>query len=192
MSEMYPFADGDRFKERNTYFYTPYGGNEFLVAWQDDRSAVLAVLPDPSEPKVGRTVEIPEPGPVETLSLLNAVHGALKSADTNNTALKEWLAKLVQKFEVTKRIHRAYNSNFKAINPVEHRDHRLYVLLAGVFELAYEQFGDLRYLNAFLKCLDTLCSVADQLGELDQAHLAWLIGRERVHVDAVAISVSER
>ena len=62
----------------------------------------------------------------------------------------------------------------------------------GVFEAAYGVTQDLVYLNALLKCVDTLCSVQDLLGEDGRARLAWLIGREGAHIEALTEKVARR
>ncbi len=40
----YPYARGDLLHERNTYYYTPYHGRQFLDAWRAARNDVLANL----------------------------------------------------------------------------------------------------------------------------------------------------
>ena len=41
----YPYSQGDRLEERNTYFYSQYHGAAFFPVWQASRQAALAHLP---------------------------------------------------------------------------------------------------------------------------------------------------
>lgn len=193
MSEsLYPFADGDRLEDRNTYFYTPYGGIAFLDAWRRRRKEALAGLPAATPPPIGRGERLPEPGPVETAALLDGLFAALESKGAETPAVRHWLDELVKKFEVTKRMHVAYDARFQAVDRGRYRDFGLYVRLAEVLEAAYAGTGDLVFLNAMLKCIDTLSSACGRLATDDGARLAWLIERERLHVDALEGAIRSR
>lgn len=186
----YSFADGDRLEDRNTYFYTPFGGEAFLEAWRNQRENALAALPQPSAPEGPLGGELPRTPPVNTETLLKGLLGALAQDKAETPAVRDWLQKLVKKFEVNKRIHPEYDVQFRAVDRTAHSDLRLYILLAEVFELAHRRTKDLTFLNAFLKCLDTLCSVKERLPEQSRARLAWLIRQEGGHVRALADTLS--
>ena len=123
---------------------------------------------------------------VETDALLENLFAALAQGRIEDALVHERLDQLVKKFEVTKRIHRAYGSSFRAQDAADHKDPARYLRLAEVFEAAYAAKGGLPYLNALLKSMDTLSTLAGQLSEIEQSRLAWLAGRERLHVRAVA------
>ena len=191
----YPFADGNRLEDRNTYFYVPYGGEDFMASWRGQRDAARAGLPDPADPATGGDgggEKVPEAGPVTTTDLLEALHGALAAGRTEDPAVRGWLGKLIRKFEVTKRIHPGYDAGFRALERNDYGDLSLYVRLAEVFEAAFAQSQDLIFLNLLLKCLDSLCSVKDRLSEEEQARLARLIGCEGGHVHTLQEAVSSR
>lgn len=188
----YPFADGDRLEDRNTYFYVPYGGKDFMAAWRRQRDTALADLPEPADPEIGGGEKVPEAGPVTTTDLLEALHGALAGGRAGDTAVQGWLEKLVKKFEVTKHIHPEYDAAFRALDRNAYGDLSLYVRLVEVFEAAFAQSRDLIFLNLLLKCLDSLCSVKDRLSEEEQARLARLIGCEDGHVRTLQEAVSSR
>jgi hypothetical protein len=121
---------------------------------------------------------------IETDVLLDHLFAAAGNGGAEEGSCRDWLAQLVKKFEVTKRIHRAYGPSFRAIDPADHKDLNRYLRLAEVFETAYAADKGLPYLNLLLKCMDTLSSLADQLTEDGRARLAGLIQRERRHIDA--------
>lgn len=181
--DLYPYASGSLLVDRNTYFYTKYGGPAFLDAWRRQRSATLAILPDSGPAPSGNArSNIGRDSAVETVDLLEHLFANMKG-DSRKVEVGEWLARLVKKFETTKRIHEAYDERFRAVDRGRFGDRGLYVRLAEVFEAAYATHGDLQYLNVLFKCIDTLCSFADRLDEGQGARLAALIGRELFHVE---------
>ena len=182
----YPYASGDLLEDRYTYFYSHYAGRPFLDAWRAERDAVLAALPEPAPPPPGSPhPDIGRAVPVDTDRLLDHVFHALTGGDADDE-VADWLDRLVKKFEVTKRIHRAYGPGFRAIDPDDHRLMGRYVRLAEVFDAAWTGRGELTYLNALLKCMDTLAALHDRLDAAERARLARLLARERAHVEALA------
>lgn len=186
MADDYPYASGNPLEERNTYFYTPYGGRSFLDAWKRHRDAVRASLPPAAPPPSTRRT--PEPGGevLDTGTLLDYLHGAVQANRAGATNVRLVLERILGKFEVFKRIHGAYTETYRAVDPQDFRDLTLYVRLAEVLEAAYEATGKTPFLNALLKCVDTLSALAASLPPDEQARLAWLIGRERAHVVTLA------
>jgi len=81
----------------------------------------------------------------------------------NPDVLQNILDQIVKRFEVSKRIHVIYTANFHPLEKENFHDLSLYVFAAEIFEKAYSCSKKLTYLNALLKCLDTLCAVSDQL-----------------------------
>jgi hypothetical protein len=184
MSPKYPYAKGALLDDRNTYFYSTYGGSDFLQAWASDRDNALTIT---ASPPPGDAIEVPDLGrPVLTATLLESLINAMANNTPPNARARAWLSKLVQKFEVTKRVHEAYDDNFKAVERKNHRDLALYLRLAEVFEQAFSTTNMLPYLNALLKVLDTLCALRVGLSKSDRARLSNLIVRERTHVIALA------
>ncbi|CDL00647.1 conserved protein of unknown function [Magnetospirillum gryphiswaldense MSR-1 v2] len=176
----YPYASGALLDQRNTYFYSVYGGRAFLSDWQAVRALVL-VAPA-AHPPAPRPVTLPShPMAVDTGDLLEAVMAAPAVE-----AARPWLDELVKKFEVTKRIHQAYDQHFRAVDPTSFRDLALYVRLAEVFEAAYAMLGQLPLLNALLKVIDTLSAVLADLNMEQRARVALLALREREHVNALS------
>ncbi len=181
MSDKYPYASGSLLDERHTYFYSRYGGAAFLQAWLDDRLSADTANPAPAPQATGRPLP-PLGAPVETAALLEALMAALQSDASIGDDANAWLRALVRKFEVTKRIHGAYDARFRAMDKADHRDLALYVRLAEVFERAYTVTGKLPFLNALLKIMDTLCAVRDGMSPEQRARLSTLVARERIAV----------
>lgn len=181
MAHDYPYARGDLLHERNTYYYTPYHGRQFLGTWRAARNDVLANLPAPAAAAPPAHAAAVSAGVAhgDTRVLLEC---ALAARDKKACALLE---KFVKKFEITKRIHESYDADFRAVNGSAFLRVDLYVRAAELFEVGFCETGDLRYLNVLLKCLDTLSVVTDDLKQDDQARLARLIQREREHVETL-------
>lgn len=182
----YPFAYGDLLAQPITYFYSAYAGKPFLSAWRGQRDSVLRRAPAPSPAPEATLAILTHADTVETASLLEFVFHALSQKTSLDSEAANWLARLVHKFEVFKRVHDAYRSGFRAVNRNDHKTLNHYLRLAEVFDLAWNRMGHMVYLNALLKIMDTLCSVYDQLSREEQARLATLIHAERQYIDDVA------
>ena len=108
-NNLYPFTAGNRLEDRNTYFYTPFNGQEFVNAWMDNRERTLAALE--VEPEIidfmphGSLSDISFP--VNTSTLMSVLMNALVEKNDLET-LYAIINKLLQRFEVTKRIHSSY------------------------------------------------------------------------------------
>lgn len=186
----YPYASGDLLEDRHTYFYSEYAGRPFLDAWRTQRDGLLGKLPEAADPPAGKEDAASLEGDViETDVLLDHLFAVAGNGAAGEGRCRDWLVQLVKKFEVTKRIHRAYGPSFRAIDPADHKDLNRYLRLAEVFEIAYAADKGLPCLNLLLKCMDTLSSFADQLTEDGRARLAGLIVRERRHIDGLAKSL---
>jgi len=72
--------------------------------------------------------------------------------------VKNWIDKLVQKFEVTKRIYTTYPSILKK-GCGAYDDMTVYALLTLLLALYYGKRGNLKHLNTVIKLNDLLCSV---------------------------------
>jgi hypothetical protein len=153
-----------------------------------DRQAALDALGRPVDaaPDPTRATEPGEHGLVtaELLELLYAAHQ--RGSDDEVRRVRPWLELLVQRFEVTKRVHNAYGPDRRAVNKEEYRDLGLYVRFAEVLEAAYRRTGMLPCLNALLKCLDTLCAGRRELPAACGARVARLVLAERELVAELA------
>ena len=188
-SATYPYASGNLLVSRNTYFYSAYGGHAFLDGWMAQRGGVLAALPSAAReaPASLGPAEAPGAEGAETARLLEYLLRALgASRGSIPEDVAAWLARMIQRFEVTKRIHDAYGPDFRARDREAYRAIRLYLRFAEVVEDAYRCGGSLPCLNALLKCLDTLSALHFELDAGEAARLARLILAERRHVADLA------
>jgi hypothetical protein len=173
---VYPYSQGDRLNERNTYFYSEYRGPAFLDAWCASRNAALASLPGPLPLQL--KAAMPQTTAYDAAQLL----GELSSTRAEHALVD----RLLQRFEVSKRIYRKYDQDLRAIRDSGYDDLDLYLLFAGLCLQSQQRPAPLRFLNALLKVLDTLIAAREQLCPEQAAQLAWLIGEERAWVQRIA------
>lgn len=173
----YPYADGDLLEQRNTYFYSRYEGRAFLAAWCRQRAGVAAL------PAAGSSESAAGSRPTDRL--LDDLKGALSTRSTD-TGARQILDRLVQRFEVSKRLHGEYSADWRPVDPADYHKLERYLCFGEVLELAWTAWAALPYLNALLKCLDTLTALAGRLDVGQRLRLESLIGREKMHVAALA------
>ena len=149
----YPYASGDLLENRNTYFYTPFGGQAFLDAWRQQRSAMHSAC-------IAHSVTTTPPvDDAPIVQRLRTLWTALRADDAPTADDRNTLDRILQRFEVSKRLHDDYTAAWRPVDPSRYHGLERYLLLAEVLGLAAASTGDLRYLNGLLKCLDTLTSM---------------------------------
>ena len=94
---------------------------------------------------------------VRTQDLLNALISALLIRGTKADT-KIWLDRLVQRFEVTKKLYETYQPSFRKGEDSSTKV-RLYWLFALALSLYYLKYNEIKYLSALLKICDLLCSL---------------------------------
>ena len=98
---------------------------------------------------------------VTTSDLLQAIVASqLINAQESN--IKEWLDRLVQRFEVTKKLYESYPPGFRkgeGANTLV----RLYWMFALALCLSYARTTGFKYLSTLLKVCDLLCSLPDEV-----------------------------
>lgn len=174
---IYPYAHGDLLETRNTYFYTPFQGKPFLEAWETQRSGVLSAPVPPGTDSTSAAIRKP------TDLLLDSLHAAI-SRDPNAGPWPD-LDRLLQRFEVTKRLHGEYNAHWRPCDPADYTSLSRYLRFAEVLELAYGATGALPHLNGLLKCMDTLSALQTRLLPDAKERLNALIVKERGHVQGL-------
>jgi methionyl-tRNA formyltransferase len=176
----YPYASGELLENRNTYFFSPFQGEAFLAAWRKSRDDAAADLSQPAAAFTGPN----QPAPTATEHLLRQVLTDLALPVRRPSALQV-LDRLVQRFEVSKRIHGAYNDAWRPVDPTDYQRLAAYVLFAEAADAGFACSCATPYLNALLKCLDTLTALRARLVGDERIRVAVLIDRERSHVDAL-------
>jgi methionyl-tRNA formyltransferase len=167
-------------ENRNTYFFSPFQGEAFLAAWRRSRDDAAADLAQPVAACTGSN----QRAPTATEHLLRQLLTDLMVSLRRPSALQV-LDRLVQRFEVSKRIHGAYNEAWRPIDPTDYQRLAAYVLFAEAADAAFACSRATPYLNALLKCLDTLTALRSRLVGDERTRVALLIDRERGHVDAL-------
>ena len=97
---------------------------------------------------------------IQTLELLHVLN-VTQLTDAVNAGIKSWLDRLVQRFEVTKKLYDAYAPGFRK-GQGGNASVRLYWLFALSLSLFYARTGSLKYLSTLLKVCDLLCSLPDE------------------------------
>lgn len=188
MDYQYPYATGDLLEERNTYTYTPFLGKDFIEGWLTARKSVLKNLPDPApaprQSDRGRQESVKENGLVSSKRLLEYLLSAYL-ADERTEDAEQWLAWIIQRFEVTKRLYAYYHPTGKAVTESGYRDLEFYLVFGEVLAVAYRVDEKLPLLNAFLKSLDTLCALHQTLSAEQKSRLSRLIGCEWEFIEAL-------
>jgi len=184
----YPYTSENRLEAPHAYMYAPFKGRTFFDAYFADRQKALAQYSDeggcanmlrsemrdiallgaelPQLPSAEMLGEFSPQLEVSTLDLLSAILALQANGDCGE-GIKLWLDRLVQRFEVTKKLYASYPPGFrKGDGPADSLV--LYWMLAMALYLHFEDTGGLKYLNTGLKLTDLLCSlpaenVADEL-----------------------------
>lgn len=177
---IYPYATGQLLEDRNTYFYSSYHGKALLEAWQARRSE--------GSKKSAQADQEVLPAETETDRLIEDMETALgKSPDKVATALAQ-LDRLVQRFEVTKRVFDGYTDEWRAVDRTRYHSAASYVRFSSLLSLAFEKTRCLTYMNALLKCNDILNAI--DLPPSAQAQMPLLFAKERSHVQTIRKNLS--
>lgn len=176
----YDYANRNPLENRNTYFYSPYIGRSIFIFWQYQRQYSVRkkkrskhALPS----KVSHTDRI--------------ISHLQKSLVHKTITSEEWqkIDKFLQRFEVTKRLHGEYNTNWRPVDPDDYKSMETYLLFAELMDKAYQLSTKIQYLNALLKIMDTLTALAKKLDAQQKNRLRILIYREREHIKIISNNI---
>lgn len=179
MTASYPYGEGDLLSQPHTYFYSAFGGRAFLDAWRAQRLALAAWF--------DASATSPQPGSVDTDEACRLFAATATDFDRGqrDDALPV-VARLVQRFEVSKRVYGSYDL---AMRPVDREDYRVlprYVVFGELLERAYRASRYLPCLNALLKLNDILAAHRDAVPTGWRSTAARLQRAELQHVTALA------
>lgn len=175
----YIYASGDLLENRNTYFYSTYEGEGFLNAWREQRNHALLV----TDRLESSTEKYHITAPVE--KLLKVICHDLKTHGVTEVS-KHTLDRLVQKFEISKRLYGEYDEYWRPLATEDYRVLERYVLFAEALHLAYSLTDMLTYINAVIKCMDILTAMRKDLTVEQSNRLRYLITYEKSHVQQLA------
>lgn len=124
--------------------------------------------------------------PVDTSELLQALIIA-QLADAVGTPEMAWLDRLVQRFEVSKKMYDAYLPGFRK-GEGANTTLRLYWLFGLALSFGFLESNNLKYLNTLLKSCDLLCSLPGDLvrEQVPASGMKLLLATELSCVDLIA------
>jgi len=125
-------------------------------------------------------------GTVRTLELLHALI-AVQLTGSPDSITKVWLDRLVQRFEVTKKLYEFYPPGFRK-GEGTNRSARLYWLFSLALCLFYIRSNEIKYLSTLLKVSDLLCSlpVNELTGQIPEHGLLIVLAAEIVSIQQLA------
>lgn len=170
----YPYSVENRLVSPANYQYAPFGGQAYLAEYLSDRENALEALGVRSAAAtssvllnlLGEYVSNAEDVPIEALSidqaiktqtLLNSLTFWLRD-DNASLAGEVWLRRLIQRFEVSKRLYSVYLPGFRK-GEGDFSQIELYLAFAAVLCLRHLETGSLQCLSTLLKSTDLLCSL---------------------------------
>jgi hypothetical protein len=180
----YPYGSGDPIANRNTYFFTPFGGIPFLRGWVSSRATLAAALDESKEqaaPAAPKPVMNEER--VATRDLLDWLAAAVRRGELDEQACYR-LEIMLKKFEVGKRLFERYDATppHRPAAGAGDRQLELYVRYAELMELCHARLGGLRYLNVLLKVMDTVSAYFAAMAADLRPRAARIAAREHAHV----------
>lgn len=143
----YEYTNKNLLEEKETYQYSKYYGQEFLDAFFKNRTNFLDTLEKNSQD-------------LFSLDLKSNIYQFLTKFYEKQDEIDKFM-KLLQKFEVTKRIFDNTDENFKKLENAISDNLNLYILFSNCCYLAYKKINHLSCINAILKCNDILVSQKD-------------------------------
>jgi hypothetical protein len=177
----YTYANGDLLEKPNTYFYSAYQGESFVLAWADSRADCLAACSTADATDLStndeRNSEISPTG-----SYLQKLTALLTAKDIP-VADRKNLDAILRNFEAKKRLYQDYNPGFTSKDRTDYRELGLYVVFADLMVGAYRKWQELPYLNALIKCMDILCAHCTELLVSEKLKMRNLIDAEAEYVN---------
>ena len=175
--KMYPYIQENQLESPCRYTYTSFFGKEFLQAYLRSRSLILSScdatklvsaddcmsrfkhaykrystpLPDPNKMMYRQIIYI-----IDFIECLRDLF-ALKSVNAQHI---DCLNRLIQRFEVSKRLYTSYQSNLTK-GSGDYKTLNNYFQFGFLLSFAYMETSNLQYLNSLLKVNDLLLSTND-------------------------------
>lgn len=170
----YPYSAENRLELPAKYQYADFGGRAYLAEYLRERENALEALgvrsAAASTPALlnllGEYASNDEHVPIDVLSidqtirtqtLLNSLAFWLRE-DKASPEGEIWLRRLIQRFEVSKRLYNAYLPGFRK-GEGDFSQVDLYLAFAALLCLRHLDTGSLQCLSTLLKTTDLLCSL---------------------------------
>lgn len=160
----YSYSARNLLSEPQHYMYAKFEGLAFLRSYISAREQhvgqVKGELTDIAAASTSALKDFSETASVEIVPLLQALI-AEQLRNPHSKEVTYWWRKVVQQFEVSKRLYAAYGPGFKK-GSGDYMNLEPYALLALSSTLHYRATGTLVALNVLLKLVDLLCSQPTQ------------------------------
>ena len=119
---------------------------------------------------------------IETKKLLDGLLYAFINKDCPTKEI--WLSRLIQRFEVTKKLNEYYLPGFRKSDG-SYNKIQLYQLFSIILAIAHSQSGQLQYLSTLLKVNDLILSLPVNMFDTKDSVLSWRMG---VVLEIVSVS----
>lgn len=178
-SVSYTYIKENVLEEKISYSYSEYKGIEFIHAWKRSRINFIVNSGSISFKDIANKTYTSDDIIRSTEHILN---GWIVSLDENHLPVPN-INLLLKRFEVTKRIYRSYDDNFRPFDKLDFKRSMLYLKFGCVLVLSYRNTSKLQYLNALLKLDDILCSLFPNFNKEEKKIMSWILENELSFID---------
>lgn len=191
----YPYVHRNIFSEPETYEFSECRDLDFFRSWQASRKSKLSALGELSSIRNG-VAEAAEgtwnssENSVSLTLIITAFRDSKMPDGLDTTDSKAIIDSLAQKFEIFRRLFKAYRPNFRRQADVPEASLGEYIAFGHALADAMERYGSPKYLSTLLKLLDALCYLpTSAFTGRDSELLADLIARELQLVTKLEASI---
>jgi len=171
----YEYVTENNLINRQKYEYSSYGGKDFIHAYIESRQKCRI----PYDSQAAENSRLRKTVLEERIDQLR--QRILEDGFSRET--KKELDRLIQSFEVRKRLYSNSDSNWKPMDKDgEYMDYNAYLCFAQTLEAAYKKKQNLKYLSCLLKLDDTILSIADQLDQMQLMLFSSILEKELEYV----------
>jgi hypothetical protein len=168
----YPYCSENPLEEPNNYSYSNFSGITFLICWRSQRLKSLTISPiSVAERVVGGSTD----------QLIARLIILLKRNEVDEEL---WLSinMLLKRFEVTKKLHKEYDENWRPKNSLDYTSPERYLSFCEMMDLAFLRREKYQYLNALLKCMDVTTALSYKFDVEQNNRLKNLVHREFIYI----------
>lgn len=169
MYSTYTYTSTNGLTTKENYQYTPWHGSRFVTDYFKNRGNYIEKL-EVSKYSLEHVKQInsiydyynlsAKYKSSITLKLLSILKFSTSDSESPDDSNAIFVERLLQKFEVTKRIYSDYDSNFKPLSK-NYRQIINYILFSIILLLKQRNSDTYRYLNSALKLNDLIISISD-------------------------------
>lgn len=183
----YPYDTPERQARKSPYSYTEFHGVPFLRAWrQKRRDLQQGVTAEPAPPPAAVDFD-PAREPMECRDLVEWLwREAARVEFRHDPSTRKWIDRLVKKFETTRKLHRAYGHDFRAVDKAERAGFETWIRFGELLAALCARETDLQLLNCLLKLIDVLSANRAEVPPALHGRLSTLVADEATLVESLA------